>query len=117
MGKQTENKTITEDNIKKAEFNFRLASTNPISQTAIDPEVTSVPASMRREERNIATDGYRPIFDKLSLRKRLIFLDDQIAVLFDLRKLIDILYFGHCGTTKMLSDEKNFWGPEVQKDI
>ena len=45
-------------------------------------------------------------------------MDDQIAVPIDLRRrLIDILRFGHSGTTKMLSDAKSFWWPEMRKYI
>ena len=89
-----------------------------ISKTAIDPEMTRVRASMRREEKDTAPEGYRPVFDKLSIRWGLVFVDDQIAVPIDLRrKLIEILHFGHSGTTKMLSDAKIFWWPEMRKDI
>ena len=66
----------------------------------------------------MAPEGYRPVFDKLSIRWGLVFVDDQIAVPIDLRsKLIDILHFGPFGTTKMLSDAKMFWCPEMRKDI
>ena len=89
-----------------------------ISKTAIVPEMTRVRASMRREEKDTAPEGYGPGFDKLSIRWGLVFVDDQIAVPIDLRrKLMDILHFGHSGTTKMLSDAKIFWWPEMRKDI
>ena len=118
VGKITENKKITEENIKKAEFNFMLDLKTLISKTAIDPEMTRVRASMRREEKDTAPEGYRPVFDKLSIRWGLVFVDDQIAVPINLRrKLIEILHFGHSGTTKMLSDAKIFWWPEMRKDI
>ena len=109
VGKITENKKLTEENIKKVEFNFMLDLKTLISKTAIDPEMTRVRASMRREEKNTAPEGYRPVFDKLSIRWDLVFVDDQIAVPIDLRrKLIETLHFGHSGTTKMLSDAKIF---------
>ena len=80
--------------------------------------MTRVRASMRREEKDTAPEGYRPVFDKLSFRWDLVFVDDQIAIPIDLRrKLIKILHFGHSGTTKMLSDAKIFWWPEMRKDI
>ena len=89
-----------------------------ISKTAIDPEIRGVRASMRREEKDTAPEGYRPVFDKLSIRWGLVFVGDQIAVTIDLRKmLIEILHFGHSGTTKMLSDAKIFLWPEIRKDI
>ena len=118
VGKISENKKLTEGNIKKAEFNFMLDLKTLISKTAIDPEMTRVRASMRREEKDTAPEGYRPVFDKLSIRWGLVFVDDQFAVPIDLRrKLIEILHFGHSGTTKMLSDAKIFWWPEMRKDI
>ena len=118
VGKITENKKLTEENIKKAKFNFMLDLKTLISKTAIDPEMTRVRASMRREEKNTAPEGYRPIFDKLSIRWGSVFVDDHIAVPIDLRrKLIEILHFGHSGTTKMLSDAEIFWWPEMRKDI
>ena len=91
MGRITENKKLTEETIKKAEFNFMLDLKYPISKTAIDPELTQVRVSMRREEKDTAPEGYRPVFDKLSIRLGLVFVDNQIAVPIDLRrKLIEI---------------------------
>ena len=113
VGRITENKKLTEENIKKAEFNFMLDLKTLISKTAIDPEMTRVRASTRREEKDTAPEGYRPVFDKLSSRWGLVFVDDQIAVPTDLRRK----HFGHSGTTKMLSDAKIFWRPEMRKDI
>ena len=118
VGKITENKKLTEENIKKAEFNFMLDLKTLISKSAIDPEMTRVQASMRREEKDTAPESYRPVFDKLSIRWGLVFVDDQIAVPIDLRrKLIEILHFGHSGKTNILSDAKIFWWPEMRKDI
>ena len=100
---------MTEETIKKAEFIFMLDLKTLISKTAIDPEMTRVRASLRREEKDTAPEGYRPVFDKLSIRWGLIFVDDQIAVPIDLRRiLIEIPHFGHSGTTKTLSDAKIF---------
>ena len=76
---------MTEENIKKAEVNFMLDLETLISKTAIDPEIASVRASRRREERDTAAEGYRPVFDKVSIRWVLVFVDYQIAVLNDLR--------------------------------
>ena len=116
VGRITENKKLTEENIKKA--NFMLDLKTLISKRAIDSEVARVRASMRREEKDTAPEGYRPVFDKLSIRWGSVFVDDQIAVPIDLpRKIIEILHFGHSGTTKMLSDAKIFWWAEIRKDI
>ena len=118
MGPLTENKKMTEENIKKAEFIFMLDLKTLISKTAIDPEMTRVRTSMRREERDSAPEGYRAVFDKLSVRWGLVFVDDQIAVPIDLRRRpFEFLHFGHSGITKMLSDAKIFWWPEMRKDI
>ena len=69
--------------------------------------MTSVRASMRREERDTAVEDYTPVFDTLSIWWGLVFVDDQIAVPIDLRKrLIDILHYRNSGTTKMLSEAK-----------
>ena len=93
-------KEITEDTIKKAEFEFMLDRKKTlISKTAIDPELTRVRASMRREDRDTTPDGYRPVSDKLSIRWGLVVMDDQIVVPVDLRRrLLDILHFGHAGS-------------------
>ena len=79
VGRTTENKNFIEENIKKAEFNFMLDLKTLISRT----EMTRVRASMRREEKHTAPEGYRPVFDKLSIRWGLVFVDDQTAVLID----------------------------------
>ena len=118
VGNLTANKKITEDNIKKAEFEFMLDLKTLISKTAIDPELTRVRTSMRREDRETAPDGYKPVFEKLSIRWGLVFVDDQIAVPIDLRRrLLDILHFGHSGRTKMETEAKIFWWPEKKNDI
>ena len=59
VGKLTANKKTTEDNIKKAEFEFMLDLKTLISKTAIDPELTQVRNSMRREDRETIPDGLR----------------------------------------------------------
>ena len=89
-----------------------------ISKTAIDSELTRVRNNMRREDRETIPEEYRTAFDKLSIRWGLIFVDDQIVVQIDLRRrLLDILHFGHSGTTKMISEAKIFWWPEMKQDI
>ena len=67
VGRLTENKKMTEENIKKAEFNFMLDLKTLISKTAIDLEMTRVRTSMRREERDSSPQGYSAVFDKLSV--------------------------------------------------
>ena len=89
-----------------------------IAKTAIDPELTRVRNSMRKEDRETIPDGYRTVFDKLSIRWGLVFVDDQIVVPIDLRrKLQDIIHFGHSGITKMNAGAKIFWWPGMKQDI
>ena len=68
VGKLTTNKKVTEDHIKKAEFEFMMDLKTLISKTAIDPELTRVRNSLRREVRETIPEGYRTAFDKLSTR-------------------------------------------------
>ena len=120
VGKLSGNKKVTEDTIKKAEFEFLLDLKNLISKTAIDPELTRVTASMRREDRDTTPDGYRTVFDKLSIRWGLVFMDDQIVVPVELRRrLLDILHFGHakCRMTKMTAEAKIFRWSDTNRDI
>ena len=63
VGALTENGKMTEENIKKAEFNFMLDLKTLISKTAIDPKMTRVRSIMRREEKDTAPESYRPVFD------------------------------------------------------
>ena len=70
VGKLTANKKVTEDHIKKAEFDFMMDLKTIIAKTAIDPELTRVRTNMRREDRETIPDGYRTVFDKLSIRWR-----------------------------------------------
>ena len=118
MGKLSGNKKIIQETIKKAEFEFMMDLKSLISRTSFDPELTRVRASMRQEDGETTPDGNRPVFDKLSIRWGLVFMNDQIVVPVDLRRrLLDILYFGHAGITKMLAEAKIFWWPEINRDI
>ena len=118
VGKLSGNQKITEHTIKNAEFEFMLDLKTQIPKTAIDPELTRVSASMRRKDRDRTPDGYRPVFDKLSIRWGLVFMDDQIVVPVDLRRrLLDILHFGHAGMTKTTAEAKILWWPDINRDI
>ena len=68
VGKLTTNKKATEDHVKKAEFEFMMDLKTLISKTLIDPELTRVRTSMPRKDRETIPDGYRTVFDKLSIR-------------------------------------------------
>ena len=118
MGKLTSNKKITEEHLKKAEFEFMMDLKTLIAKTAIDTELTSVRNSMRREDRETIRDGYRTEFDKLSIRWGLVFVDDQTVAPIDLRqRLLDIIHFSHSGITKMISEARILWWPEMKQDI
>ena len=118
VGKLTNNRKITEEHIKKAGLEFMMYLKTLIAKTAIDPELTRVRNSMRRENRETIPDGYRTVFDKLSIRWGLVFVDDQIVGPIDLRrKLLDIIHFGHSGITKMNAGAKRFWRPRMKLDI
>ena len=118
VGNLITNKKVTEDNMKKAEFEFMLDLKTIISKTATDPELTFVRSSMRREDRETAPDGCKPVFEKLSIRWGLVFVDDQIVVPTDLRRrLLDILHFCHSGMTKVETEAKIFFWPEKKNDI
>ena len=68
VGKLTTSKKATEDHIKEAEFEFMMDLKSLISKTAIDPELTRVRNSMRREDRETIPEDYKAVFDKLSIR-------------------------------------------------
>ena len=84
VGKLTANKKVTEDHKKEAEFDIMMDLKTLKSKTAFDPELTRVRTSMRREDRETITDGYRTVFDKLSIRWGMVFVDDQIVIPIDL---------------------------------
>ena len=89
-----------------------------IKNTLTDHELTHVRNSMRREDREITPNGYKSVFDKLSIRWGLVFVDDQIVIPIDLRRrLLDILHSGHAGMTKMETEAKILWWPTKKSDI
>ena len=59
VGRLTSNRKITEENIKKAEFEFMMDLKTLISKPATDPGLTSVRNSMRRKDREITPEGYK----------------------------------------------------------
>ena len=57
------------------------------SKTATDyPEMTRVRSSMRRDDRETTPNGYKLVFEKISLQWGLIFVEDQIAIPYDSRR-------------------------------
>ena len=118
VGNLTANKNITEENNKQAEFEIILDLKTIVSKTAIDTELTRLRSSMRREDRETAPDGHKPVFEEISIRWGLVFVDDQIVVPIDLRRrLLDNLQFGHPGITKMDTEAKILWWPKKTNDI
>ena len=111
-------KKVTEDVIKKAEFNFILDLKTLIAKSNTDAELNWVRDAMRRAERNTAPEPYRPVFEKLSNKWGLTFNEDRIFVTTELRKkLLDTLHFGHAGSTKMLAESNMFWWPNICREI
>ena len=73
---------------------------------------------MRRDDKDPDPMGYKPVFENLSIRWGLIFVDDQIAIPYDLRKiLLDILHFAHSRITNVTEEAKIFWWPGLRKEI
>ena len=73
---------------------------------------------MLPEDQETASDEYKPLCEKLSIRWGLVFVDDQIIVPMDLiRRLLDILHFGHSGVTKTEVEAEVFWWPEKKRKI
>ena len=86
------------------------------SETAIGPKLSRVRTSTRREDQEIAPEEYPQVFQKFSIRSGLDFVDDQIALEFDLnRRLLDILHFVHAGPIKMAPKQRSFCGRRLTK--
>ena len=118
MDKNTRDKKTTEETFKKAEFNFMLDLKTLIAKSATDGELNRVRDAMRSGEKNTAPEQYRPIFEKLSNKWELTFIDEKIIVPTELRKkLMELLHFGHAGSSKMLAEARIFWWPNINKEI
>ena len=68
VGKLPTNKKATEDHNKKVDFEFMMDLQTLISKTAIDPELTRVRTSIRREDRGTILDGYRTAQSSINFR-------------------------------------------------
>ena len=66
----------------------------------------------------MAPEHYRPHFENVSSKWGLTILNDKIIVPTELlKKILDTLHFGHVGTTKMTTEAKIFWWPNIKKHI
>ena len=65
----------------------------------------------------MASDQYRPKFEKLNNKWGMTINDDRIVVPTELRKKLDTIHFGHAGATQMTAEAKTFWWPSMQKEI
>ena len=109
---------MTEECIKKAEFDFMLGLKSIIEKTATDPELIKVRLCVRRRNKNQAPHDFKHGFEKISDRWGILFSDDRIIIPSELRpKLLQTLHHGHAGSTKMLADAKIFWWPGISKAI
>ena len=70
VGKLTSSRKITEVHTKKPEFEFMFDLKTQISKTAIKPQLLSTDSSEKEHApggQKIIRDGYRTVFDKLSI--------------------------------------------------
>ena len=101
---------VTEDRIKKAEFDFMLDLKSIIEKTATDPDLIKVRLCVRKRSKEQAHYDYKHGFEKISDRWGILFSDDRINIPSELRpKLLQTLHHGHAGSTKMLAEAKIFW--------
>ena len=71
---------------------------------------------MRREDLDTAPDGYKPVFENLSIRWGLIVGNDQIAIKFDLpKRWLDVLHSDHSGVTEVIAETQFFGGRNFGK--
>ena len=118
VGKLNANKKVTEENIKKAELEFKMDLKILILETAKDVELTRAKSSKRCEDRETAPDGYMLVIDNLLIRCCLVFVDDQMSVPIELRRqVLDIWHFRHSGMTKMDTEANVFLWTEPKNDI
>ena len=77
--------------------------------------------AQRRNEtsrKSTTQEPYRSAFGKLCNKWRLTFNEHRITVPSELRKkLLVTLHFGHAGATKMLTEAKITWWPNMSKEI
>ena len=78
-------KKVTEETIKKAEFNFMLDLKTLIATSTTDAELNKVRSALRRNEKNTAPGACRTTVEKMSIKWVLTFKDDRIIVPNDLR--------------------------------
>ena len=118
IGAVTEGKKATEETIKKAEMDFMLDLKRLIAKSATDAELNRIKLALTREDRSMAPEPQRQQFENISTRCGLTFVNDKIIIPTELRKkILETLHFGHAGTTKMTGEAKNFWWPNINKDI
>ena len=109
---------MIEDHIKKAEFEFISDLKTSFSKTAVDPELTWVRNSMRREDRKTLPDGHQTVSDNLSMGWCPVFVDDQVVITNNLRRSIRyILYSSHSSIAMMTSEAELIRWPEKKNDI
>ena len=118
IGAITEGKKLAEETIKKAEMDFMMDLKSLIAKSATDAKLNRIKLALNREDHSMAPENYRQYFENISSKWGLYFLNDRIIVPTELRKkLLDTLHFGHAGTTKMTTEAKIFWWPNINKDI
>ena len=97
---------------------FMLDLKSLFAKSATDAELNRVTLALNREDRSMAPEHNRQQFENISTRWGLTFVNDKIIVPTELRKkLLDTLHFGHAETTKITTEAKIFWWPNINNDI
>ena len=101
--------TEAEENPKKVEFIFMVASRTVIHKNSVDPKWLQLKICQRNNQRERAPEEFSPVSIKLTERFCLQFAGDKIVIPEELQKqVVDALHFGHPGSTKMLAESNVF---------
>ena len=74
-----------------------------------DADMKKLGASLRGDDKQAAPESYQTVFEKLSNRWGLYFLEDKLVIPERLRKkLLGTVHFGYAGTAKKIAEAKTF---------
>ena len=80
IGHITDNKEATKGTMKKAEFDFMMDLKSLIAKSEQDAEINRVRASMRSDDKLSPSENFRQVFDRLSKKWGLLFLDRRNVI-------------------------------------
>ena len=85
-----------------------------IRKISVDPKLLQMKTCIRNNQKKRAplppSEETSPVFTKLTERFGLLFAADKIVIPDELKKrVVDALYFGRPGSTKMLAESNIFW--------